>query len=297
MELEKKLIGGIVKELPKNHSILDLCRNSNDSLELISVNDLEELELDFLAQNGMAGPGKKNLPIYQTAESFSKKNSIPLLIRELPVFRVKTEGWWRFSWHHFFCDEGLYPYDDTYNRWDEFSKLFNISVKDWNRPGDSVLICLQKSRDSALNKLHSKNYTYQEYCINLINEIKSKTDRNIIIRAHPRDILLARTLEEIFKGLEFSFNNHIDYDFSRAWCCITYNSNSAVEAVLNGISSIVLDSSSPAYDVSHHSIEHIETNSEFDIENWLRKIAFMQWSPEEIISGKAWYYIKKINWS
>lgn len=294
MELGKKLTGGMLKDLPKNHSILDLFKNTEDTLEFINIENLGNLKLDFLAQNGMAGPGKKNLFLYEFVENFSKQNNIPLLVRELPVIRTNTNGWWRFSWGSFFCDRGLYPYDEEYNRWNEISQKCDLTIKKWNRPGSSILICLQKSRDSALNKLHANNYEYYQYCVDLINDVKLHTDRPIIVRAHPRDILLAKNLQEKFFDIEFSMSNSLEFDFNRAWCCITYNSNSAVEAVLHGLPSITLDTSSPAYDVSHHFIKNIEDDVSFDLDSWLKKIAFMQWSPDEILSGKAWYYIKKI---
>lgn len=289
-----KLKGGIVKELPKNLSVIDLFTKSRDTVELIGIEDLQTVELDFLAQNGMSGPGKKKIIIYDLVESFCKENNLPLLIRELPVIRTNTDGWWRFSWNTFFCDEGIYPYDELYDRWSQISDLCQLRTRDWHRPGDSVLFCLQKSRDSALNKLHQQNYEYLQYCIDTINQIKLNTDRKIIVRSHPRDTLLPKVLQETFPDIEFSSGNSLNYDFQRSWCCITYNSNSAVEAALHGIPLITLDSSSPAREVSHHSISDIEKNVDFNLHSWLKKISFMQWSPEEIHSGKAWSFLKKV---
>lgn len=295
MELEKKLIGRVVKDLPKNHSILDICRNSNDSLELISVSELEKLELDFLAQNGMAGPGKKKLSIYQTVESFSKKNNISLLIRELPVIRhADTADWWRFSWNHYFLDRGIYPYDAAYDRWTELRNKLDIKIHDWRSLGDKILFILQKPLDSALNKLHDNQISYESYCIEVIEQIKKNTDRSVVLRKHPRDpSTLIHRLKGIFPEIEISQNKLLLEDLNDSHCVVTYSSTSSVESVFYGIPTVTLDPSCVATEVSHHSLEDIENLIEFDRDSWLKKLAFMQWSPEEIQSGKTWSFLKE----
>jgi hypothetical protein len=294
MELDKKLKGGLVKELPKNHSILNLFKNTEDTLDLISVSGLEELELDLLAQNGMAGPGKKNLSIYQTVENFSITNDVPLLIRELPAIRhTETTDWWRFSWNHYFLDKGIYPYDDAYDRWTELKSRLDIKIYNWRSLGEKILFILQKPLDSALNKLHVDQISYESYCIDVIKKIKEHTDRSIVLRKHPRDpSTLIRRLGEIFSDIEISQNRSLLEDFNDSHCVVTYNSTSSVESVFYGIPTICLDSSCVATDVSHHSLKDIENLVEFDRSDWLKKLAYMQWSPEEILSGKTWSFVK-----
>jgi hypothetical protein len=287
--------GIIIRQLGKNLTIPSLVENSKDVIDIIEFKNIELCEFDFVAQNGMAGPGKKKLHIYQFTEKFCKDLKIPLLIRELPAIRNKqTSEWWRFSWNHYFLDEGIYPYDDSYNRWSELQKKFNIEIREWQRPGDLILICLQKSLDSALNRLHNKNISYQDFCIDLIKKVKKVTDRKILIRPHPKDPSnLISNLKLLFPDVEFSTSESIYQDLSRSWCMITYSSTSSVESVLYGVPTITLDTSAVSAEVTFHSLDDIESNVNFSRNNWLKKIAFMQWSEEEIKSGYVWELLKK----
>jgi len=287
-----------VKELGKNQSIPQLVEKTKDVIDIIEFERIQNIECDFIAQNGMAGPGKKYLHIYQFTEKFCKNSKIPLLIRELPAIRnEQTNNWWRFSWNHYFLDEGIYPYDESYNRWDELKKKFCIEIKEWHRPGDVILICLQKPMDSALNRLHERNIKYQDFCIDLIKEIKKVSDRKILIRSHPKDPTdLIINLKFLFSDIEFSYSNSIYDDLNKSFCMITYNSTSSVESVMYGIPTITLDTSAVSEEVTFHSINDIESEIAFDRDKWLKKIAFMQWSEEEIKSGYVWNLLKNKIW-
>lgn len=293
------LNGIVVKELGKNLTIPYLVKNSQDRIDVVEFQNIQSTEFNFVAQNGMAGPGKKHLHIYKFTEKFCKDLKIPLLIRELPAIRnEQTSEWWRFSWNHYFLDESIYPYDDTYDRWKELQKKFHIEVKAWRRPGDLILVCLQKPMDSALNRLHDRNISYQSFCIDIINRIKKHSDRKILIRPHPKDPTdLVSNLRSIFPNIEISNTKSILEDLNRSWCMITYNSTSSVESVLYGVPTITLDTSAISTAVTFHSLNNIESTINFDRDNWLKKIAFMQWSEEEITSGYVWQLLKDKMWS
>lgn len=290
--------GIVVKELGKNLTIPPLVENSKDIIDIIEFNSIESYDFDFIAQNGMAGPGKKHLHMYQHIEKFCSNSKIPLLIRELPAIRnEQTSDWWRFSWNHYFLDEGIYPYDDSYNRWEELQKQFNIKIKEWHRPGDLILICLQKPMDSALHRLHNKNIDYKDFCIDLIKKIKKISGRKILIRPHPKDpTALIVNLKLLFPDIEVSTSESIQEDLNRSWCMITYNSTSSVESVFYGVSTITLDTGAVSAEVTSHTLDDIESDINFDRNNWLKKIAFMQWSEEEIKSGYVWKLLKDKIW-
>jgi hypothetical protein len=73
---------------------------------------------------------------------------------------------------------------------------------------------------------------------------------------------------------------------------ITYNSTSSDESVFCGIPTITLDTSAVSTEVTFHSLDNIESEINFDRDNWLKKIAFMQWSEKEITSGYVWELLK-----
>jgi hypothetical protein len=292
------LKGIAIRELGKNLTIPPLVESSEDNIDIIHFSDIQSRDYDFIAQNGMAGPGKKPLHIYEFTEKLCKDKKIPLLIRELPAIRNdQTSNWWRFSWNHYFLDEGLYPYDDSYDRWSELQKKFNIEIKEWHRPGDCILFSLQKPMDSALNRLHQQNIDYQDFCIGIIDQLQKISDRKILIRPHPKDPTdLATNLKNRFPEIEITKSNSLQQDFDRSWCMITYNSTSGVDSVINGIHTITLDSSAVSTDVSFHSLDHIESDADFNRKEWLKRIAFMQWSDEEIKFGYVWNLLKFQIW-
>lgn len=261
---------------------------------------------DFFVQNGIKKKSRGVNNIYEAVESISHKKKIPILIRELPILRQislsntnkRTEfenRWVRFAWNSFFYDDGLHPYDSGYDRWNELKKKYNLVVHDWKSRGDNILFCLQLDGDSALNRLTYNNISYKEYCKDTIEKLKSISDRNIIVRHHPRDSGVTKYLRTFFledKRVSFSVNNNIYDDLDLSHCVVTYNSTSSVEAVIYGIPTIVLDTSAITTPVAN-SIENIESLKEFDREDWLKRIAFMQWQGKELTDGYVWKLLKR----
>lgn len=283
-----------------------------DTLQRISINNIKKKHSDFLLkknynfilQNGMKKKTRKASE-YEIVENFCLENNVPILIRELPVLRQiclgKTdkhtsyrERWFRFSWNSFFMDEGIHPYDPSYDRWNELKKSHNIDVRDWQRYGDYVLFSLQLDGDSALNRLLYNDIDYKEYCYKKILEIKEHTDRPIVIRNHPLDASVGKFLSTKFKddtSVTFSDNENLYDDLNNAWCMVTYNSTSCVEAMLHGVPVITLDSSAVTH-LLNFSLDNIEKDFFPDREELLKRIAFMQWTGEECSSGYVWKLLK-----
>src|SRR5690606_8866320 len=69
-----------------------------------------------------------------------------------------------------------------------------------------------------------------------------------------------------------------------AHVAVTWNSNSAVDAVLAGVPTVAVDAGSMAWDVAAHSIGTIVRP---DRSNWMVRLAWSQWSLDEIASGAA----------
>jgi len=294
---------GIIIKTSKSNKIKGLrSMFVGDECIITNFEDLPNIDFDFFVQNGMKKKSRSNNDIYE----YTEKSNKPVLIREAPVLRMINNGtqtkipfqkqWNRFSWNSFFADEGLHPYDPSYNRWEELSKKYKIEIKDWKRRGDAILFNLQKDGDSALNRLIYNGIDYKEYCAEKIKEIKQYTDRPIIIRKHPLDDIVASYLQKIFPNIEFSKNKNLYDDFDRSWCMITYNSTSCVESSLYGLPTITLDSSAVSWAISQHQLSDIENSHDIDRTEWCKRIAFMQWTGEELLDGYVWKLLKKLVW-
>lgn len=77
-------------------------------------------------------------------------------------------------------------------------------------------------------------------------------------------------------------------DLAGAALAVTWNSNSAVDAVLAGVPAIALDRGSMAWDVSGHELR---TPPMPDRTAWAHALAWKQWRLDEISSGECWSHI------
>jgi hypothetical protein len=291
---------GIIIKTSKSNKIKGLrSMFVGDECAMVNFEDLQNMDFDFFVQNGMKKKSRPNNEVYEFTENSGK----PVLIREAPVLRMINNGsqtkasfndqWNRFSWNSFFADEGLHPYDSSYDRWTELSEKFDIRLHEWRRRGDAILLNLQKDGDSALNRLTYNGIDYKEYCAEKIKEIKKISDRHLIIRGHPLDQIVVPYLQTLFPDLEYSVKRSLYDDLDRAWCMITYNSTSCVESTLYGIPTIVLDPSAVSNEVSQTRLEQIEDNWNTDRTEWCKKIAFHQWQGCELTDGYVWNLLKK----
>jgi hypothetical protein len=294
---------GIIIKTSKSNKIKGLrSMFVGDECAMVNFEDLQNMDFDFFVQNGMKKKSRPNNEVYEFTENSGK----PILIREAPALRQVGNGsqtkipfeeqWNRFSWNSFFMDEGLFPYDPSYDRWTELSKKYDIQVHDWARRGDSILLNLQIDGDSALNRLTYNGIDYKNYIVGIIKQIQKISDRPLIVRGHPLDPIVVPYLQNIFSDLEFSTNQSLYEDLDRSWCMVTYNSTSCVESTLYGTPTIVLDSSSISTEVSQTSLEQLEDSWSPDRDFWCRKIAFHQWQGSELTNGYVWNLLKSLVW-
>jgi hypothetical protein len=293
------MLGVIVKTLKSNKLKNLRSMFVGDECIIEDLENLSKFNIDFFIQNGIKKPSRENNDLYEYLEKTKK----PILIREAPVIRLIGNGsqtkvpfeeqWNKFSWNSFFMDEGLFPYDVSYNRWEELSKKFNIKLHEWQRRGDAILFNLQKDGDSALNRLTYNDIDYKEFIAEKIKEIQKISDRPLIIRGHPLDQIVVPYLQKLFPKLEYSVKRPLYDDLDRAWCMVTYNSTSCVESSLYGTPTIVLDSSAVSTEISQTHLKQIEDNWEPDRTEWCKKIAFHQWQGCELTDGYVWNLLKK----
>lgn len=101
-----------------------------------------------------------------------------------------------------------------------------------------------------------------------------------IFRQHPKGGVVPRIKCKMHDG---------DFDdmIKRASCVVTISSTSAVGAVLAGVPVIALDPRSMAYDVAGHSLDDIKNPPMPDRDEWMKKLAYVQWAPDELADGSA----------
>lgn len=254
---------------------------------------------------------------YLTYNRLTKKYAYEYILNSNKPFLVCEEGafrqfpnYKRFGWYNYKNNSGNFLNQDVNDtRWKNFKKQNNLEIKEWKSHGDYILIMAQIEYDSALIEMYNQGYkNFLDYSIKLIEEIRKHTDRPIVFRPHPKDTVkdfsLLLNLPNVKISQNFSaaddFTKNggvgLQKDFDRAHCVVTFNSNSSVEAVCNGLPVFSLDKTSPTYEISHTSLAEIENiKYDIDIKEWCNKIAYTVWNEEEISNGTMWSHLRNIN--
>lgn len=185
-------------------------------------------------------------------------------------FKWRAMGWNNINGMADFCNRNV-PDD----RW---RKYWADTVKPWRDGGDYALVIGQVPHDASL-----RGTDVYEWAAKVCQQAKAIYGR-VVFRPHPLD----RHKRKV-KGAEYQ-DGTLEDAFSGAACVITYCSNTAVDAVMQGIPAVSYDSMSMAYEVSSHRVEDPLVLA--DRNDWGRKLAYCQWLPEEIASGAAWAHLR-----
>lgn len=275
------------------------------------VNTLEEAQqeknVDAFVQTNVRGFFKN---LYKDQHDFIKSTGKPKIVIEQAPFRKNQDFdnpnsyYYKVGLNHFTYNEGIFKNENSpSDRWDKISKELDIKITPWRNKKYSddqyILVLVQNPIDTSLNDLVSK-MRYEEWLFKLIKDIQKITDKKILVRLHPRFLkrFTKWTVFDNFSNVKVSDNydgfnksnggRGLYEDFKNAWCCVTYSSNSATEAICEGIPVVNLHESSFSWPVSFHSLDVLQNkqlNCNFERTQWLHDLSYTQWTLEEINSG------------
>lgn len=154
---------------------------------------------------------------------------------------------------------------------------FGHQLRPWNPRGDYVLLIGQVPGDAALNGRSLLSW-YEEAARNA-HDVFGLPVR---FRPHPQAIM--RNFAENVRGAP-RIDDPLTTALDRARAVITWNSNTAVEAILAGKPTIAVDAGSMAWAVASHQI--VDDPKEPDRVTWASHLAWRQWTLDEIRSGLA----------
>jgi hypothetical protein len=268
-----------------------------------------------------------NNPVVETADAFIQTNLLkpkfvtkdkngpyeyilktkkPFLVQESPNFRKYIDlgyqrlGWWSYKW-----TEGEFGNNNSPpDRWNKFQQHTGIKIKDWKSSGDKIIIMGQKPGDSSLIDLYNNGLKFDDWITETIKTIRKYSDREIIIRPHPRGIKKSGILHITGKNVSVSNNLTIggnqggaglEADLQQAYCVVTYNSLSAIESICEGIPTFAMHNGSMIWPIAHKDLSQIENlKYNIDITQWCNDIAYTQWTSEEQTKGEAWAHLKPL---
>ena len=168
-----------------------------------------------------------------------------------------------------------------------FRHQWGALLQPWRESWDPerpVLLCGQVPGDAALGDLDVDAWA------------QAMTDQLLVVgsrvrfRPHPFLVREGRPLG-CPRGAVLSLTPDLAGDLAVSKLVVTYNSTVAVETVLAGVPTLTLDPGSMAWDVTPHEfrdVGHVRPPREA----WAARLAWCQWSLEEIRAGTAWEHLK-----
>lgn len=214
--------------------------------------------------------------------NFAHRHQIPILVLEVGGLR---RGYtWKLGLNHM---NNLATFPNKIDLDTNRPEKLGIFLKNRSKLGEKILICGQHSKSEQW-----KHRSKPEIWLNgLVKNIRSYTDRKILLRPHPRDYEWVQFLPKLDIEIclpEKIANTYDDFDhqkdFDNAYCVFSPSGNTGLQAIIDGIP-VFCDNDSLAYPVANKTLDKI-LNPELPERNkWLVKICHTEWTLEEIEQG------------
>lgn len=189
--------------------------------------------------------------------------------------------WTSLAWNGL-NGRGRFPVvDDGGERWRRWHSHAMKEWRDIRGSGDAPILLLGQVPTDASVRLDG-GFRYAAWVESTAKTLREH-GRPILYRAHPE--ALKRGADCPPSGVDLDKGTLAEALDRCAWA-VTFNSNSAVDAVLAGVPTVTHDHGAMAWNVTGHRLA--EQPPQLDREAWAQRLACCQWMPEEIESGEAW---------
>ncbi len=213
----------------------------------------------------------------QIIHAACQKNHKPVMIIEVGSLRRGTT--WRISLNNI-TRLGIFPQIENYDQ--DRDKKLGVFLKEFNAQRQpNILLLGQHDRSLQWQGLPPiKNWVEQK-----IQEIRQYTDRKIIVRPHPRCFIPHISQKNVeFENTLPVPNTYSEFDLRFDYhCVINHNSNTTVQAAING-APVICDQSGLAFPVSNQ-LSDLENIKNIDRTEWFHKILHSEWTIDELVGG------------
>jgi hypothetical protein len=173
---------------------------------------------------------------------------------------------------------GLNGRADFKNKNSPSDRSLGVALKPW-RDGDYVLLAGQVPWDASVDFTN-----HREWLEEAANNIRAVSGREIVFRPHPKGDLPS------IDGCRYS-KGPLGQDLLNAHCVVTFNSNTGVDAVIDGVPVFAFDVGAMTYPIANKNWLKLENPEKPDRRQWLNDLSYCQWTPDEMRSGEAWAHI------
>lgn len=159
--------------------------------------------------------------------------------------------------------------------------LLKEMVKPWRpaarRKSDIILLMGQVPQDQSL-----QGKDLEPWYRDMARQARLAHGLPVLFRPHPVAVQKRR---HRFNGLAES-GGTLSQDLARAWGVVTFNSNSAVDAVLAGVPAMTVDPGAMAWAVTAHEMNMLGQRPPRAA--WAARVSWCQWQLGELCAGVWW---------
>lgn len=154
---------------------------------------------------------------------------------------------------------------------------FEPLIAPWREGGDYILMMGQVPGDMAIRGVNLDRW--------YLDTARDLARHGLPVRFRPHPMALERRMVSDIAGAPILDGPLVGALTGAAWV-VTYNSNSAVDAVLAGVPAVSCDLGSMAWDITGHDV--LKPPPKPYRGEWASRMAWTQWTDDEIESGRAW---------
>lgn len=158
-----------------------------------------------------------------------------------------------------------------------------LRVLRWRERGDRVIICGQVPWDASV-----EGSDHQLWLQATLERLRAYTKREVVFRPHPKALGAYKKMNCPISTIPMSEELR-----NPPHAVVTYNSNSGVEALIEGIPVFAADHGSMCWELANKSLVSIDVPNMPDRTQWLNDLCYTQWTLDEMRSGEAWNHLAR----
>lgn len=207
---------------------------------------------------------------------------------------IKRGAYWQVGFGGFAGEADFRNDNMPDDRW----PTFGVNVQRWKKTDNTapVVVCGQIPWDTQVQYVG-----HVGWCRNLVTKLTTFKIPTLF-RPHPRLVRNGRA-KDVYTGisLEIWDCSRIEDSLKKARCFITWNSTSAVDALIAGVPVVTFHNSSIAWPMASHELGFYTVKGQPrnlslvypDREQWFYNLAYTQWSLEEMKKGLPWQHLTR----
>ena len=164
---------------------------------------------------------------------------------------------------------------------DRYEKYFSQDIKPWNKGGKKILVLPPTNAISNF-------FNVENWLDNTLSELRKHTDRDIEVREKPYNPTIKIDHVGATVKVDKPTKQYSKINWKEYHAMVTYNSNTMVASLANGVPVFCDAVNSAAAPISETNFSRIETPKYGDRIALFSSLAYNNWSLAEMADGTAW---------